>query len=125
MRGLVGLTTALGITAALFVAGCGTGEQHFRLKPTRDCLKAHGFRTVTANNRILKPSEGSVGAAFGGGQYVELEFGKDAREALSIRNSLRNVGGKNWPVGARANVAYVWSAHAQDRVKGVLGCLRN
>jgi hypothetical protein len=110
-------------TVVLIAAGCGDG-QHFRLVATRSCLAARGYETSSAKNWIFNPTEGTLDVLFGR-RYVSLNFGKDATEARLIRDSALQAGGSQWPVGARANVAYVWSAGAKLHVDRVLDCLRS
>jgi hypothetical protein len=110
-------------TIVVITAGCGDGR-HFRLAATRSCLNARGYETSTEHNWLFKPTEGTLDVSFGR-RYVALNFGKDAREARRIRDSVLKVYGSQWPIAARGNVAYVWSAGAKAHVHGVLGGLRS
>lgn len=112
------------VCVVLFLAaGCGGEAHHFTLMSTRACLEARRLTTQLEDNWLFKPTEGALVVIFGR-QYVSLNFGEDETEAQSIRDAARSAGGARWPVGSRANVAYVWSAQAKSRVSDVLTCLR-
>ncbi|MFL5937423.1 MAG: hypothetical protein ACJ74P_10055 [Gaiellaceae bacterium] len=117
------MLAVIAVAGAVAAAGCASGDDHFRLAKTRSCLESRGYTTSIQNNWIFKPTNGSLVVTFGR-QYVALNFGEDELEADTIRDGALRAN-EHWPIGATANVAYVWSVGAKTRVSGVLDCLRS
>jgi hypothetical protein len=111
----------IALETLVVMTGCGSG-MHFRLGPTRSCLDQRGYETSVEDNWIFKPTDGSLVVEFGR-RYVALNFGKDEREAPSIRDAALQANAR-WPIAVRGNVAYVWSVGTKGRVKEAVDCLR-
>jgi hypothetical protein len=112
----------IAVASLLVAAGCGSDE-HFRLRATRSSLDQRGYTAAIENNWIFKPSDGSLVVQFGR-RYVALNFGRDEREARSVRDAALQANAR-WPIAVRANGAYVWSVGTKDRVAAVVDCLRS
>ena len=129
------LALAISITAALFLAGCSSGEPSaFKAGPTATCLKGNGYRVTTDDTKV-----GVIAgnAPHGGllanepGNALTIAFGENSDDAIQIAAAFKEFAPKklqphiNDVMRTQKNAVLLWTVTPpQDELNKVFACLK-
>lgn len=127
------LTTS--ITAALFLAGCSSGEPSaFKAGPTASCLRGNGYRVTTEDSRVglvaaNAPNGGLLAQETG--NALTIAFAQNSDDAIKTAAALKGfVPKKLRPhisdvMRTQKNAVLLWTVTPpQDELNKVFACLK-
>ena len=133
MRMRLGLV--ISIAAALFVAGCSSGEPStFKAGPTASCLKGNGYRVTTDDSKVgivaaNAPNGGLL--AQEPGNALTIAFAQDSDAAIKTAAAIKRFAPKNLRLHitdvmrTQKNAVLLWTVTPpQDELDRAFACLK-
>jgi hypothetical protein len=129
------LALAISIAAALFLAGCSSGEPStFKAGPTASCLRGNGYRVTTDASKVgivaaNAPNGGLL--AQEPGNALTIAFAQDSDAAIKTAAAVKKFVPKNVRLHitdvmrTQKNAVLLWTVTPpQDELNKVYACLK-